>query len=128
MGPEGKTKFEATATRADMAKEGVVSPADVGVTESPLAQKLEIVVQEPVKTIEEAKRKAKERFKQLAQGLVDARGKTVGLPDLRSGRKIEVKGVGKRFSGTYMVTSTTHSIGDGGYTTDFSARMEQRLK
>jgi uncharacterized protein len=126
--PQGKTKFEATATRADMAKEGVVSPADVGVTESPLAQKLEIIVQHPVKSKDEAQKVAIETFKQLAQGLVEAKGKTVGLPDLRSGRKIEIKGVGKRFSGTYMVTSTTHTIGDGGYTTDFSARREQKLK
>jgi uncharacterized protein len=126
--PQAKKPFEATATRADMAKEGVVSPADVGVTESPLAQKLEIVVDHPVQSKDEATKIAKQTFKQLAQGLVEAKGKTVGLPDLRAGRKIEIKGVGKRFSGTYMITSTTHTIGDGGYTTDFSARREQQLK
>jgi hypothetical protein len=126
--PQGKTKFEYTATRADMAKEGVVSPADIGVTESPLSQKLEIVVDHPVQSKDEAKKVAIETFKQLAQGLVTARGKTVGLPDLRSGRKVQINGLGTRFSGTYTVTSTTHTLGDGGYTTDFSARMEQRLK
>lgn len=126
--PQGKTKFEYTATRADMAKQGVVSPADIGVTESPLSQKLEIVVDHPVQSKDEAKKVAIETFKQLAQGLVTARGKTVGLPDLRSGRKVQINGLGTRFSGTYTVTSTTHTLGDGGYTTDFSARREAALK
>jgi hypothetical protein len=40
---------------------------------------------------------------------------------------VEIKGLG-RFDGTYLVTATTHTIGDGGYTTDFSARMEAKDK
>ncbi len=63
--------------------------------------------------------------------IVEGKGKTVGLPDLRAGVKIQIKGLGERFSGTdakpnvYLVTSTTHSLGAGGYTTDFTARMEK---
>jgi len=64
--------------------------------------------------------------------MVEAKGKTVGLPDLRTGVKVQIKGLGSRFSGpdekhlfSYLITSTTHTVSDSGYTTDFSARMEK---
>ncbi len=128
--PQGKTKIEQTATRADLAKEknGVIQPSDLNVKETSLAQKLEIVVDHPISNKDEAKQLALKTLRNLAQGLVVAKGKTFGLPELRAGTKIEVRELGKRFSGTYLVTSTTHSIGDSGYTTDFSARMEARLE
>jgi phage protein D len=56
--------------------------------------------------------------------MVKATGRTVGLPKLRAGTLIEIKGVGTRLSGTYYVTKTTHTIGDGGYTTQFECRRE----
>jgi phage protein D len=49
----------------------------------------------------------------------------VGLPDLRTGCVVQISGVGKRFSGRYFVTGTTHTIGDGGYTTRFECRREE---
>jgi phage protein D len=124
--PQGKTKIEEKATRADLVGEGTVNPADLGVTEAPLSQKIEIVVDHPVQGKDEAKRLAKKTLKQLAQGLVEAKGQTIGLPDLRAGSKVEIAGLGTRFSGTYAVTGTTHTIGDGGYTTSFTARREQK--
>ena len=51
--------------------------------------------------------------------MVTATGSTVGLPDLRAGSVVEIDGLGDRFSGRYFVTGTTHTIGDGGYTTQF---------
>jgi phage protein D len=56
--------------------------------------------------------------------MVKASATTVGLPDLRAGRRVQIAGVGSRFSGTYFVTDTSHTIGDGGYTTRFNARRE----
>lgn len=128
--PQGKIKIEQTATRADLTKEknGVIEPSDLNVKETSLAQKLEIVVDHPISNKDEAKQFATKTLRNMAQGLVVAKGKTFGLPDLRSGNKIDVRGLGKRFSGTYLVTNTTHTIGDSGYTTDFSARMEARLE
>jgi hypothetical protein len=38
--------------------------------------------------------------------------------------KVVIGGVGARFSGTYFITDTTHSINDGGYVTRFNARRE----
>lgn len=123
--PDKKQKFEAKATRADLLKEGVLDPTDdFKVKQGPLAKKTEIVTDRPVQSDAEAKQAAKDYLRVLAQGLVEGKGKTIGLPDLRAGRKVRIRGLG-RYSGLYAVTSTTHSIGDSGYTTDFSARMEQ---
>jgi uncharacterized protein len=124
--PSGKIAIEEHATRADLGTE-IVRPSDLNITESSLAQKLEIVADHAVQNRQEAKRIAVRTLRQLAQGLVEGRGKTVGLPDLRAGAKVQILGLGSRFEGTYLVTGTTHTIGEGGYTTDFTARMEQRL-
>jgi Bacteriophage probable baseplate hub protein len=57
--------------------------------------------------------------------MVKGSGSTVGLPDIRAGCVIMLERLGKRFSGRYFVTSTTHTIGDGGYTTQFQCRREE---
>jgi phage protein D len=133
--PTGKAKFEATITRAELAKKnpGIVNPSDLGVQDPSMSQKKEIVVDRPIKSQAEANNLARNTLLQIGQTLVEAKGKTVGLPGLRAGVKVQIKGLGARFSGppkkefSYLVTSTTHTIGDGGYTTDFTARMEQTL-
>ena len=56
--------------------------------------------------------------------MVRASGATVGLPDLRAGRRVQIVRLGPRFDGQYYVTETTHTIGDGGYRTEFKARRE----
>jgi phage protein D len=134
--PTGKAKFEATITRAELAKKNprIVNPSDLGVNDSAMAQKREIVVDRPIQSQAEANDLAKNTLLQIGQTLVEAKGRTVGLPGLRAGAKVQIKGLGARFSGppdrtpfSYLITSTTHTIGDGGYTTDFTARMEQTL-
>jgi phage protein D len=132
--PKGKTKFEEKATRADLAAQGIVNPSDLGVNDSALAQKIEITVDYPIKDQAEAKSLAIGKLQQIAEVMVEAKGKTVGLPDLRAGTKVQIKGLGSRFSGpdekhpfSYLVTATTHTISDSGYTTDFTARMEKSI-
>jgi phage protein D len=119
---QGKTKIEETFTRAQL--QDVVQPIDLDLAESPLAERLEVNAENPVRNKAEAKSLARARLLSITQDLVEAKGRTVGLPDLRSGSKVEIGGLGKRFSGVYVVTSTTHQIGEGGYTTDFTARLE----
>jgi phage protein D len=123
--PKTKQKFEGTATRADLAQDGVIDPtADFGVKQGPLSQKTELVTNLVVQSDDEAKTAAKRRLRILMQGLIEGKGKSVGLPGLRSGNKIRIVGLG-RYDGLYHITNTTHTIGDGGYTTDFSARKEK---
>jgi uncharacterized protein len=125
--PSGKKKFEEKATRAELTPNGIVSLSELGVGDAAVTQKREITVDKPIQSKGEAKELALKTLRQIAEETVTARAKTIGLPDLRAGTKVEIKNLGKRFSGTYLVTGTTHTSGDGGYTTDFTARMEKPL-
>ena len=84
----------------------------------------EQVVNEPVFTPEEAKNRAKYILLNRFRDMVTASATTVGVPDIRAGRNVIINGIGSRFSGNYFVTKTTHTMGDGGYTTEFEARRE----
>lgn len=84
----------------------------------------EIVVSEPVFTPQQARERAFAILTDRSNEAVKASGTTVGLPDLRAGVNVQIQGLGPRFSGRYFVTETTHSIGEGGYTTKFTARRE----
>ncbi len=84
----------------------------------------DVVVNEPQFTEAQAKRRAEAVLSDRLKQLVEASGTTVGLPDLRSGQRVLIRGLGARFSGIYFVTKTTHTLGDSGYTTKFTARRE----
>lgn len=88
----------------------------------------EVVVDEPVFTPAQARERATAILLERYKDLVKASATCVGLPDLRAGQRVRIEGVGTRFSGSYFITETTHTIGDGGYTTKFSARREDETK
>ncbi len=101
------------------------------------ATRTEVVTTPPVRTTAEAKALARATLEDLSKQLIVASGSTLGLPDLRSGCNVEIIGFGIRtnsdgqltgtssdFDGEYYVTESTHTIGAGGYTTQFSARRE----
>ena len=123
--PTGKKTLIGKAKRSDLLKEGVLDPtADFQVRQTPLADREEIVTDEIVESQDEANELAKRRLRLIAQGLIEGRGKTLGLPKLRAGSKVEIAGLG-RYDGNYVVTGTTHSLSESGYTTDFNARKEK---
>jgi phage protein D len=84
----------------------------------------EVRVSPAPRTKAEARQSAKQILTRQYQEMVTATGVTVGLPDLRAGSKVQIEGLGTRYSGRYYVTSTTHTIGDGGYRTQFDARRD----
>jgi len=88
----------------------------------------ERVVNEAIFTRKQARDRAIVLLKERQKDMVKCTGSTVGLPQLRAGRKVHIKGVGPVFSGTYFITETTHTIGANGYTTNFSARREDDKK
>jgi phage protein D len=88
----------------------------------------EIVSDRPVYTQKEADDWAERILRDLRNGIVEASGETIGIPDLRAGRKCQIGGLGARFDGLYYVTETTHTIGDRGYQTRFKARREMTEK
>jgi phage protein D len=82
------------------------------------------VVDLPVFTRAEAKDRARAMLRDRLVQIVKAKGRTVGLPGLRAGTLVDIEQVGARLSGAYFVTKTTHTIGSGGYTTEFECRRE----
>jgi len=84
----------------------------------------EVVVDEPVFTTGQAKQRALAILSDRQKVMVKASGTSIGLPDLRAGQRVVIAGLGARFSGTYFITDTTHTLGDSGYTTQFNARRE----
>jgi phage protein D len=53
-----------------------------------------------------------------------ASGSTVGDPRIVAGTVLRIEGVGEQFGGLYRVTSATHTLDGGGFTTRFDARKE----
>ncbi len=56
----------------------------------------------------------------LLEGMYEGEGSCVGLPDLTAGAFVEIRGVGKRFSGTYRARKVTHRLDSSGLRTDFA--------
>jgi phage protein D len=80
-------------------------------------------VKRPAHDEREPETLSRDLMRKKVQGLITGSGSTVGLPGLRTGSRIVLQNLGN-FSGTYYVTQTTHTIGSGGYRTDFGARMD----
>lgn len=79
-------------------------------------------VRKPVYSQAEADRLAKAVLNRLSEGLVKGTGQCIGVPLLKPGLNIILKGLGKKFSNPYYLDKTTHTIGASGYTTSFSVK------
>jgi uncharacterized protein involved in type VI secretion and phage assembly len=76
---------------------------------------------EPSMTQEEATALAKAIHARLVNDHLTGEGTCSGNPDIKAGSTVKITGVGTKFSGTYMVSTTTHVIKGGGqYITNFS--------
>jgi len=65
---------------------------------------------------------AEQAFVQGELGHVTAEATTIGLPTLRAKQNIEVRGVGRKFSGVYYVEAVRHRIDGGGYSCELTLR------
>jgi phage protein D len=114
-----------TAKRSDIKTKGVGAKGGQAAIEKSFSERKEIITDRPVSTDAEAKKLAIASLDMIAKEMVKGNGATIGLPELRAGGVVEMDGMGKRFSGRYFLTATTHAIGDGGYTTNFECRREE---
>jgi phage protein D/phage baseplate assembly protein gpV len=80
-----------------------------------------VIRRKKVSNFLEAGAVARAVLQQLLDGLFEASGACIGLPKLRAGDLIEIRGVGQRFGGNYTLSKVTHTIDDGGYRTSFEA-------
>jgi len=67
---------------------------------------------------------AKSIMQEILDGMYEGSGSCIGIPDLQAGQYISLQGIGKRFSGTYRVRKTTHTIDDSGYHTSFEVTQK----
>jgi phage protein D len=80
-------------------------------------------VDTPVLSQAEADQLAQGWFGEMALSYVEGYGTCIGEPELRAGTLVQIEGLGRRFSGSYYVTSTEHRYRPKvGYRTAFSVR------
>jgi uncharacterized protein len=120
-----KEPIEVTVNRNQIRTRGVGSEGGQERIEQAFNQREEVIVDHPINSEQEALTLARETLERIAKDMVKGSGSVVGLPDLRAGSVVYLTGLGKRFSGRYFLTATTHAIGDGGYTTQFECRREE---
>lgn len=80
------------------------------------------IVNQPLLNQAEADLLATARLNELSGAFVEAHGVAFRRPDIRAGKTVTLRGLGKRFSGVYLVTSATHSFTSAGLTTTFAVR------
>ncbi|MGY1636833.1 phage late control D family protein [Geodermatophilus sp. SYSU D00742] len=120
-----KKSFEHTATLDDLKTRGLGPQGRNATLYRSFQDRKEVIATAVVGSKAEAEQLALETLQLIAKGLVTGSGSVVGLPDLRAGSVVMISGIGTRFDGRYFVTETTHTIGDGGYTTQFGFRREE---
>jgi phage protein D/phage baseplate assembly protein gpV len=81
-----------------------------------------VIVDEPVVNQAEADTLAAARLDEISGAFIEATGIALRRPDLRAGRRVQIRGLGKRFSGSYLVTNATHTYRAEGLTTTFTVR------
>lgn len=76
-----------------------------------------VIVDQPVINQAEADILAAARFDEISGAFGAADGEVLRRPDIQAGRSVEFKNLGKRFSGTYLVTRATHIYNASGFKT-----------
>jgi len=79
----------------------------------------------PVETQEEAQKVAQAILDDLDGRLMQMEGSCFGEASIKPGYPIEMKGLGRNYSGKYYVTSCLHHYSGKGYTTHFEANGRQ---
>jgi len=119
--PNTKKGISKTARLEDLPCKGKGLTGPGAVMKS-LGSKNKVVVKEPVTSEQEARDLAISLLAERAYDFLTGTGQVIGLPDMRPGDNLELKGLGTRFSGLYYVKRVEHSLGSSGYKTDFQVR------
>jgi phage protein D len=116
--PASKQEIEVSATPSP-------TGASIGIQRSKAVSALSggtvTVADRPIHTAAQATELAKSVAARLSESWVEAGGVSMGNPSLTPGTKVNVAQVGKRFGGTYTLSSATHVVrGTVGYETRFA--------
>jgi uncharacterized protein len=125
--PDAKNngRIEVTKTWSDIGlSPSALGPAGKADIDTAVKGLKEIIKPDKVLSEEDANRAALAHLREMAATLITGSGTSIGLPALRAGKTVHLAGLGARFDGIWRLTQTTHTIGGGGYTTNFQARKE----
>lgn len=84
----------------------------------------ELVVDNPVFTVRDARQRARALLLDQHKQMVTASARTIGTPGLRAGAKVRIENLGARLSGIYTVKSSEHRLDDSGYITKLELYRE----
>lgn len=73
-----------------------------------------------VKSKQDAEERANAILNMKAMNLVKGSGECIGIPEMRAGNYVEIKGLGKSNNTLFYLETVTHVISSGGYTTSFT--------
>jgi len=79
-------------------------------------------LRQPVFTQSEAEDRARAALNENAKKFVTGEGESIGLPELRPDRTVQLDNLGERFSRKYYIQQATHKIDSNGYRTRFKVR------
>lgn len=123
--PAQKQAITSTVTDSDAAPD--IGQDAAQIRSSAFGQATALMTDRPVADTSEAESMAHAALDHVTSAIVRADGVAHGDPTIRAGAQVKIAGLGQRLSGTYDVTSTTHSLTPGiGYETRFSVRGRRR--
>ena len=79
-------------------------------------------VRQPVFTQAEADKRAKAALNERAKKFLTGDAESIGLPEIRPDRNVQIDNLGVPFSKTYYVQQATHKIDSNGYRTKFKVK------
>ncbi|HUR83676.1 MAG TPA: hypothetical protein VM733_23175 [Thermoanaerobaculia bacterium] len=79
-------------------------------------------LRQPVFTQAEADQRAKAALNERAKQFLTGEGETIGLPEIRPDRNVQLDGLGIPFSKIYYIQQATHKIDANGYRTRFKVK------
>lgn len=79
-------------------------------------------LRQPVFSQAEANQRAKAALDERAKQFLTGEGETIGLPEIRPDRNIELDNLGDPFSKVYYIQQATHKLDSNGYRTRFKVK------
>ncbi len=80
-----------------------------------------------VKSVDEANTFAEAKYGELSSSLIQAQLRCIGIPDLKPGISIQLKGLGKRFSTLYYVSNAVHTFNTRGYEVTMTLKSDATI-
>lgn len=117
---EGKQKIVGEAPKTGVSVTGTSSFTMKELLKS--INNIEYEIKAPVKSVEEADTLAASVYGDLSSNLLQGEVRSIGIPDLKPGIKVNLAGLGSRFSKEYYISKAVHIINDQGYEVTLNIR------